>query len=168
MEYGYEEGDPPLATPIPKMTVSGQTMLLWTWALYAGGAYPNYYYCNTSWDVVRFYPVPPSWARFRFLADFLSLMDLNGLIPDNEYVNSGMCSAEPGQQYFVFLPEGGHAQIDLSAVKPATQLSGLWMDILTGEHVEQRIEDFSFTTGLTNPLSRLDAPCGLYLKVRTD
>ena len=163
MEYGYEVGNPPLAAPIPKMTVSGETMVLWTWALYVGGAYANYYYCNTSWDIVRFDPVPPSWARFRYLADFLSAMDLNRLVPDNDYVQQGMCSAESGKQYFVFLPEGGHTQIDLSAVAKDTLLTATWMDIWSGEQVTCEVSDLKFTTDLKNPLSSLDTPCAVYL-----
>lgn len=90
------------------------------------------------------------------------------MFPDNEYVNVGMCSAEPGKQYFVFLPEGGNTQIDLSAVKPDAQVVGLWMDIWTGERVEQQVDELKFTTDLKNPLSHLDTPCALYLSVRTD
>ena len=168
MEYGYEVGNPPLAAPIPKMTVSGETMLLWTWALYVGGAYANYYYCNTSWDIVRFDPMPESWARFRYLVDFLALMDLNALVPDNDFVDRGMCSAEVGKQYFVFLPEGGHTQIDLSAVVSETNLQVVWMDIWTGERLEQDVDELKFNTNLKNPLSNINATCAIYLSVRTD
>ncbi|MBT4136276.1 MAG: DUF5060 domain-containing protein [Candidatus Latescibacteria bacterium] len=166
MEYGYEVGEPPLAAPIPKMTMSGETMLLWTWALYVGGAYANYYYCNTSWDINRFYPIPESWTRFRFLTDFLTLMDFNCLVPDNDYVDRGMCSAEPGKQYFVFLPEGGNTQIDLSTIESGANVSVVWMDIWTGERVEEDVADLKFTTGLGNPLSNSDAPCVFYLNVK--
>lgn len=168
MEYGYEVGNPPLAAPIPKMTVSGETMLLWTWALYVGGAYANYYYCNTSWDIVRFDPVPESWAGFRYLVDFLNLMDLNALVPDNDFVDAGMCSVEPGKQYFVFLPEGGNTQIDLSVVKSEAHVVGVWMDIWTGERVAQDIDDLKFTTNLKNPLTNGQAPCAIYLSVKAD
>jgi len=164
MEYGYEVGNPPLAAPIPKMTVSGEVMLLWTWALYVGGAYANYYYCNTSWDIVRFDPVPESWARFRYLTDFLSMMDFNRLVPDNDYVQQGMCSVESGKQYFVFLPEGGQTQIDLSAVAPDTVLTATWMDIWTGERVDCEVVDLKFTSDLKNPLAQLDAPCVVFLR----
>jgi len=114
VEYGYEAGEPPHVAPIPSVTVSGEAMLLWTWSLLAGGAYANYYYCNTSWDLCRFGMTPPSWDRFRTLKTFVDGIDLKTLAPDNDYVSAGMCSTRDGQTFFVFLPDGGNTRIDLS------------------------------------------------------
>lgn len=166
VEYGYELGVEPLSVPSVKFSTSGENILLWTWALYVAGAYPNYYYCNTSWDLIKFHPIPPSWPCYRHLADFLGLMDLRNMAPDNDLVQGGMCSAEPGKQYFVLLPAGGDESIDLTAVPKGAGVQATWIDITGGQQVSQAVEDWGFSVKLANPLAQPDRPCAIYLKVR--
>jgi hypothetical protein len=166
VEYGYELGIEPLSAPNPKFCTSGENMLLWAWALYVGGAYPNYYYCNTSWDLLKFHPVPPSWQCYRYLVDFIDGMDFNRLTPDNDYVQRGMCSAEPGRQYFVLLPAGGDTWIDLTAVDRDHPILAVWMDIQTGQRESWTVEGWGFSVRLANPLEHVDHPCAIYVNVQ--
>lgn len=161
VEYGYEEGDPPHVAPIPKMTVSGEAMLMWTWALIVGGAYANYYYCNTSWDLCRFDRTPESWTWFRYLRDFVDEIDLQGLVPDNDYVSEGMCSSEDGERFLIYLPDGGSTRVDLSACGEG-ELQARWMDTLTGERVDATIEERGFWKEVGNPLGG-NNPCVVYV-----
>jgi hypothetical protein len=161
VEYGYEEGQPPHVAPIPKMTVSGDTMLMWTWALLAGGAYANYYYCNTSWDLCRFDMSPESWERFRYLKDFVDPVDLHTMVPDNDYASAGMCSSRNGESFLVYLPDGGNTRIDLSQCGE-TDLRATWMDTHTGERMETGVEERGFWKELVNPLAGGN-PCVVYV-----
>ena len=163
VEYGYEEGDPPHVAPIPKMTVSGEAMLMWTWSLLAGGAYANYYYCNTSWDLCRFDRTPESWERFRYLRDFVDSIDLHTMTPDNDYVSEGMCSSCDGRAFFVYLPDGGDTRVDLSQCGE-DEMVATWMDTHTGEQVDVPVEERGFWKPVGNPLSG-ENPCVLYLRV---
>ena len=165
IEYGYEKG----VEPIPTVDMGGgtrswQDLLLWTWAIYAGGAHANYYYNNTSWNLVKFWPESPGWGRYGFLRDFLELMDLRPMVPDNELTRRGMCLAEYGRQYFVFLPEGGDDIIDLATVKPSMKLIATWMNIFTGERASVIVEEPKFRTGLKNPLPSPGNPCVFYIQ----
>jgi hypothetical protein len=165
IEYGYELGVGPDKSIDNNACRPWQDMLIWTYALYAGGAYANYYYNNTSWNLVKFSPEPESWVRYRCLRDFLEMMDLGPMVPDNEFVSRGMCQAEMGRQYFIFLPEGGDESADLSAVPSASTAKAVWMDIFTGKRASVVLDQFGFRTPLANPLPDKSHPCAVYIKV---
>jgi hypothetical protein len=165
IEYGYEKG----VETIPTVDMAGgtrswQDLLLWTWALYAGGGHANYYYNNTSWNLVKFWPESPGWERYGFLRQFLNLIDLRPMVPDNELARRGMCLSEYGRQYFVFLPEGGDDILDLAMVKPPAELAATWMDIFTGERARAVVKEPKFRTGLKNPLPNPTNPCVFYIQ----
>ena len=166
VEYGYElpPADQSIKTFADAQSVEWPAMLLWTYAILAGGAYPNYYYNNTAWDLVKFDPVPESWRRYRYLADFLGRMDLGPMAPDREYSQRGMCLAQAGRQYYVLLPEGGDDWLDLSAVSEGSTPEAAWMDIYTGQCVTAGIEKCRFQTHLKNPLDNPAHPCAIYIR----
>jgi len=165
IEYGYERGVEPIPTiDMGFGTRCWQDILLWTWALYAGGGHANYYYNNTSWNLVKFKPESPGWERYGFLREFLARMDLGPMVPDNELTRRGMCLAEYGHQYFIFLPEGGDDLVDLAAVPPFVELTATWLDIFSGEYAEAVIKETSFRTSLKNPLSVKANPCAVYVR----
>jgi hypothetical protein len=142
-------------------------MLLWTWALYAGGGHANYYYNNTSWNLVKFQPESPAWKRYGFLREFLARMDLGPMAPDNELTRRGMCLAECGRQYFIFLPEGGDDMVDLAAVPRSVELNVTWMDVFSGERAKAVIKDTSFRTSLKNPFPGSANPCAIYVRANS-
>ena len=140
--------------------------IVWMVAIYAGGGYPGYYHNNTSWDLVRFDPEPPSWRRYRTLMDFLYAMPFNELVPDNDYVNQGMCMARHGRDYFIFLPNGGSVQADLTGIGKETPARIKWLDLLTGECIEKDCSGRSFSAELTNRLEYTTHPCVIYVRAQ--
>ncbi len=165
VEFGYERGVEPIRTIDNGHVRPWQDMLIWTYAIYAGGGHANYYYNNTSWNLVKFSPEPESWRRYRYLRDLLNMMDLGPMAPNNGLVERGMCLAEPGRQYFIFLPEGGGESVDLSTVPQKAQVRCAWTDIFTGKTVQVSIQDCKAKTALTNPLPDKTQPCAVYIKV---
>jgi hypothetical protein len=166
IEYGYEVGVGPDKSIDNNTCRPWQDMLIWTYALYAGGAFANYYYNNTSWNLVKFTPEPESWVRYRYLRDLLEAMDLGPMVPDNEFVERGMCLAERGRQYFIFLGEGGDESADLGAIPPNYTTRCAWMDIFTGKKVSSVIRERGFRVALANPLPDKTHPCAIYIDAR--
>ena len=165
IEHGYELAEETL----PTYTASGRTriwqdILMWTWGIYVGGGYATYYHSNTSWDLVKFDPVPSSWHRYKYLADFLAMMDLEVMAPDNDFVERGMCLAEPGRQYLVYLPEGGDEIIDLTAVPRGSLVKCTWLDTHTGQRAETMVDGRNFVLPLPNPLEDPNHPCAVYVR----
>lgn len=171
IEYGYELGVESLKTYRGGSTTTWDNLLKWTWAIYLAGAYPCYYYDNTSWDLIKFEPEPPSWARYQDLKAFLDALPFNRMQADNEFVERGLCLAEPGRVYLVYLPEGGSTALDLSAVDGSARLTVEWMDIFSGARKQTGLEqtrDWSaFNTVLENPLDDPSQPCVLAVRAQS-
>jgi len=176
IEYGYELGAEDLKTYNSGTTAPWQDILDWTYALYMAGAYPCYYYNNTSWDLIKFEPEPEGWIRYRYLKDVLDGLSFNRMKSMNEMVASGYCLADPGREYLVYLPEGGNAVIDLTATSDArgergkwvagdAKVTGEWMDIYTGQRLQVEIELSGWSTHIKNPLEDTSQPCVLVIKV---
>ncbi|MEM7672801.1 MAG: DUF5060 domain-containing protein [Verrucomicrobiota bacterium] len=64
--------------------------------------------------------------------DFLSshLADITLMNPDDDLVSSGYCLANPGNEYLIYLPNGGNTTLDLSAESGDFQV--LWFDPRNG------------------------------------
>jgi hypothetical protein len=172
IEYGYEEGAETFKTYQSRTTASWQDVLKWTYALLAAGAYPGYYYSNTAWDLIRFEPEPPGWMRYRYLRDFIDRLPFNEMAGMNVLVDRGYCLADPGRAYFVYLPEGGDALVDLTDLpstrsprgdwRPAeADVRGQWMNIYSGQEQTVTIEPTGWLTEIPNPLEDPDQPCVL-------
>jgi hypothetical protein len=63
-----------------------------------------------------------AWERTRFnigatVAYAERFRDLSRMNPHNRLSSTGYCLADPGQEYLVYLPDGGGVTVDLSAVK---------------------------------------------------
>ncbi len=165
LEYGYELGAEDIPTYRGGTTAEWEKMLVWTYAIHAAGAYPGYYYNNTSWDLVKFWPEPVSWKRYRWMMDFLSAMDLRPMAPDNDFVDRGFCLAELGKQYFIFCPDGGNVRLDLTAVpEEGWTVECTWLDIFTGERASKELDAHSFRASLRNRLEYTTHPCAIYVK----
>ena len=172
IEYGYEEGAEQLKTYRSRTTTEWQSVLKWTWSIYAAGAYACYYYSNTAWDLVKFDPEPEGWVRYAYLARLLASLPFNEMTPANEMVDRGFCLAKAGCDYLVFLPDGGDVELDLSDVPGHTgvrsevswddvRVAVFWLDIFTGEEIDQEITPEGFRTSLENPLAQRGNPCAL-------
>jgi hypothetical protein len=63
----------------------------------------------------------PDWELIRlnmgFTLQFAGKIDLNKMIPRSELSSTAYCLADEGNEYLVYLPDGGNAQIDLTHVQ---------------------------------------------------
>ncbi len=159
IEYGYELGVEDLKTYAGRTTAEWRQVLLWTWSLYAAGAYPCYYYNNTSWDLISFEPEPPGWKRYEYLSAFLGGAPFNDMESANDLVQRGMCLADPGKAYLVLLPEGGGTELDLSDLPDKRGMHCEWMAVYTGERRTVEAETGGFATNLENPFESAGEPC---------
>ena len=61
---------------------------------------------------------------------YATRMDLAKMLPRGDLASSGLCLADPGHEYLVYLPKGGEATVDLSG--SAGELAVEWMDAEQG------------------------------------
>jgi hypothetical protein len=180
-ENGAEEGVESLQTFTREASTGPwEDVLLFTWAIYAGGGYSCYYYSNTAWDLIRPEPEPPGWERYADLRATLEAFDLNRMAPAHELASRGYCLAEPGRQYLLFLPEGGDVEVDLSHVSGGgdsdLDLGGSFdslaceaLDVLTGERAAATPRDdgngfWHFATDVENPLPTPTHPFAITIR----
>jgi hypothetical protein len=162
IEYGYEEGVEPLHTYRSATTRSWQIVLDWTWALVCAGAYPCYYYSNTAWDLIKFDPEPPGWARYADLQRFVAGLPLNRMAADNSMVETGYCLTKPGCAILVFVPAGGQLVIDLGPDQSG-DWKARWLQVHTGDTAEAEIRPQGFLTRIDPPFATPDASYALSL-----
>lgn len=176
IEYGYELGAEDLKTYRSGTTVPWKDVLDWTYALYLAGAYPGYYYSNTSWDLIKFEPEPEGWVRYGYLKNVLDSISFNNMTSMNEMVARGYCLADPGKEYLIYLPAGGDAVVDLTAIPSIhgergqlegsdAQVTGDWMEIYTGECQQVEIKASGWSTRIENPFDDKSQPCVLVIKL---
>lgn len=65
---------------------------------------------------------------------YATRMNLAETAPHGELASSGFCLANPGQEYLVYLPEGGEVTVDLSAA--TGQVAVEWMNPVQGTTTE--------------------------------
>lgn len=77
----------------------------------------------------------PRWEPIRrnlgYTLAFAERMDLDHALPWTTLASTGYCLAAAGQQYLVYLPEGGQASVDLSAAAGRLQVE--WLDPESGQ-----------------------------------
>jgi hypothetical protein len=78
--------------------------------------------------------MPPLRAALGNARSYACKMDLATMVPRNDLASSTYCLANPGQEYLVYLPDGGEVTVDLSAA--AGPLRAEWCHPTTGETVE--------------------------------
>ncbi len=61
-------------------------------------------------------------------------VNLAAMTPQGELASTGFCLADPGKEYLVYLPEGGEATVDLSAVSGSIAVE--WFNPRSGETTE--------------------------------
>ncbi len=113
----------------------------WRCALAGGQAlYPDYNQGNANWDETVNIGAPWIGHVTHFLQDKLTV-DLRELVPDDDWILAGdeaIASASPGEEYVVYLEEGGDIQLDLS--EAAENLIAQWYNPRTGEYNGPAIE----------------------------
>ncbi len=128
IEYGYERGVENL--PTYGVMQGWQEVLRRTYEIICGGGYVNYYYSNTSWDLVKWAPEPPGWKKYRILKDFFDGVKYWQMEPKGQ-VNGAWLLANEGKEYVVFAPNGGTVKLRVSNAQAA--LSAEWFNIQTGD-----------------------------------
>jgi hypothetical protein len=79
----------------------------------------------------------PRWEQIRknmgYTLAYANRMDLAAMVPRNELASTKYCLANPGVEYLIYLPEGGHAVVDLSHA--SGKLDVEWLNPNTGERL---------------------------------
>ncbi|NQT85091.1 DUF5060 domain-containing protein [bacterium] len=130
IEYGYERGVDKL--PTYGVMQDWQEVLRRTYEVICAGGYPNYYYSNTSWGLIKWEPQPPGWKRYRILKDFFDGVNYWQMAPKGR-ANGTWVLANEGKEYVIFAPKGGTVRFTVSLA--ASPLRSEWLNIYTGEKV---------------------------------
>ncbi|MEQ8768499.1 MAG: DUF5060 domain-containing protein [Planctomycetota bacterium] len=155
IEYGYERGVEDLPTYGVKQ--SWQENLFRTWLVTMGGGYTNYYYSNSSWDLIKVDPEPPGWDAHQRYFEIWTGLPFWEMAPRQNLIVSGntddiLCRAKEGEAYVVY--GAGAGDFTLRIQGAATPLSGEFVHTETGHR-----------TPLDNPLGNGDH--ALHLPNRT-
>ena len=142
IEYGYERGVQEVPTLNPLRMQHWREVLRRTWLTTVGGAYINYYYCNTAWSLFILEPDPPGYAAHRLYHDFWLGTSYWLLAPDNAPLGKPppertYCRANVGQEYVVF-DETGQG-FDLNIAEASAPLHATWLSPVGGERVDAGI-----------------------------
>jgi hypothetical protein len=132
IEYGYEQGVDKLVTyPVIQ---DWQEVLRRTYEVISAGGYATYYYSNCAWDILKWEPEPPGWARYRILRDFFERTRYWEMEPNAGVADAGWCLALPGKQYVVFLDRADAVTLKIEGAK--AKLAAGWLDIQTGREYD--------------------------------
>ncbi|MFC1692736.1 putative collagen-binding domain-containing protein [Candidatus Latescibacterota bacterium] len=81
------------------------------------------YFCSGG-HIIGFRTTEESWKgglaaerTIRSVQTFVKRLSLERFVPHREIADSGLCLADVGREYVIYLPEGGTVSIDLSEVK---------------------------------------------------
>jgi hypothetical protein len=106
------------------------------WAFLTGGGFFTYGQKNIAWDK------PANWSshlhrpqgeQMAHVRAFWEPIEWWSMSPDNSLVNNGFALAQEGQEYVVYLPNGGSVRVDLSAA--SGELSAEWFNPRNGETI---------------------------------
>ncbi len=135
IEYGYERGVEDLPTYGVKQ--SWQQNLANTWLVTMGGGYANYYYSNTSWDLIKPDPEPPGWNSHLWFSQIWKSLPFWDMAPRMDLMVGAnrdriFCRAKEGEAYVVYAVDEG--SFTLRIRDAGTPLNGEWFDTETGQH----------------------------------
>ena len=133
IENGYELGVDRIEPYVDEAQAQpGERIIKWAYAIYSAGGYWNYYYCNLAWCVIKFDPTPASWRYIKLLSELLHEVPFNEMESRNDLVSRGFCLAKVNRHYWVFLPEGGDFNLDLSDLPRGPDREALWVSEIPG------------------------------------
>ncbi len=148
-EYGYEGS---LDKPVGHGMNAGWVRKC-HWAIALAGGYGTY--GDWSNSISYFYmgiPGPGIAAgQLKYLRFLLETVPFCQMVPSDSLISRGYCLSKPGTCWLVYLPEGGPAELNLSAAKNSG-LSGKWYDPVTGI--------WSESTKLVKGKNLIEAPPG--------
>ncbi len=142
-EFGYEPGeDLDDITYTEAQNVREFLMRAWDVALALAGI--CYYYTFTGWDVIRPDDVPPGYAMFKILHNFMDSFDWENYIPaiDVPMWTPSRCIKHKSCEKYVF-KTNHHGGIMLDYPLEKTNFKGKWLNPFTGETAELALEHLS-------------------------
>ncbi len=131
-DFGYKDNPPPsdgrkviLADTDHMWGVGGD--VAWVWKSFCRSVHPIFMDdMDDNWEPVR--------RNMGYALRFAERMELVRMRPMGELASSGYCLANPGQEYLVYLPQGGKVSIDLRAAAHRVRVE--WFNPVTGETTE--------------------------------
>ena len=100
------------------------------WAIATGGgSYQVFNKNNDELMTAEFELWEETWDYADIVRRTMETLPLDDMEPDNFFVSSGFCFAEPGKHYLVYLPDGGEVTVDVAG----RGLTATWLDPRTGE-----------------------------------
>lgn len=136
IEYGYEQGVDELPTYGVKQP--WHEVLRRTWLVTMGGAYANYYYSNTAWNLFVPAPEPPGYPHYRRYRDFWEGLRYWTLAPDEgllEPFREGVyCRSDVGREYVIFDETGEGFGLRPEGLPDA--LRAIWFNPISGERMD--------------------------------
>ena len=89
----------------------------WIWKCFLRGIHPVlmdwYNYGDPTWTSSAEQEVMRKYMGYTLT--FARKMDLAAMTPRNDLAGTGYCLSNPGEEYLVYLPDGGEVTVDLSA-----------------------------------------------------
>ena len=135
--YNYQENPPPadgrkviLCDTDHLWGIGGNQA--WVWKTFCRGMNPLFMdpYLHDTFYTQPATGLDPKWDPVRnslgYTRRFAEQMDLSKATPSERIASSGYCLATAGEEYLVYLPEGGSVTVDLSAV--SGQMMVEWFD----------------------------------------
>lgn len=135
--YSYQENPPPadgskviLADTDHLWGIGGNQG--WVWKSFCRGLNPLFMdpYLHETFYARPMAGLDPNWDPVRnslgHTRRYAERMDVARAKPSEEIASSGCCLAVPGEEYLVYLPDGGSVTVDLSAV--SGELTVEWFD----------------------------------------
>ncbi|HOJ61980.1 MAG TPA: DUF6298 domain-containing protein [bacterium] len=135
---------------------------VWVWKSFTRGLNPIF---MDPYDGVTLgQPFDPRWDPVRrslgYTRRYAERMNLAAMTPRGDLVSSAYCLADPGNEYLVYLPEGGEVTVDLVKVEGAFSVE--WFNPGTDETRPGRSIQGGASQRLVSPFEQADAV--LYLK----
>ncbi len=138
----------------------------WVWKSFTRGLNPIF--MDPYDGIVLGNRFDPKWDPIRrsmgYTLNYANRMDLEKTNPRTDLASSDYCLANPGQEYLVYLPEGGKVAVDLS--EKTNQYSVEWFDPTSNKtQMGKRIDGGAKRT-LKSPFGETDAVLFLNMQKR--
>ena len=105
----------------------------WVWMSFMRGMNPIF--MDPYDGVVIEKAFDPQWEPIRrnmgYVLRYSKRVDMNRMTPHSELASSGLCLADPGREYIVYLPDGKPVTLDLSSLQGSTSVE--WFNPETGK-----------------------------------
>ena len=102
---------------------------------------------DAKWDLIR--------RSLGYTLNYANRMDLKNTVPSNDLASSRYCLANPGQEYLIYLPEGGEVIVDLT--EREREFSVEWFDPSSGKAKKAKSVKGGAKRTFESPFGKTDA-----------